>query len=205
MSTILAQDQGTFVRTATGPFDPAVAPWFRGPANKTEETLCRSQKILSTEYASFSILGIVLTLVIGGLIVIVSMTLESFLAWFARRFDGQMSYAQLEWCTNETLQLQRLVQEELGMGTWSGATKTVPVTKQPDQALGGLDLRDRDHPRMGRPVEGGVVGENCVGGRDEKPVLRHYGTDEITMVGKVDSGFDLRTVASSGSAMDWKG
>lgn len=208
MSSILVSDQAAFVRTATGPFDPAVAPWFRAPANRTEQAMCRSQKILSTEYASFSILGIALTLVIGGLIIVVSMTLESFLAWFARRFHGQMSYAQLEWCTNETLQLQRLVQEELGMGAWVGATKAVPTTMQPDQPLGLLDLSDRDHPRIERSREGIVTMEDYVGGpggRDEKPALHHCSTDEITMVGKVDSGFDLRNVTSSGSMVDWKG
>ena len=197
MSSILAMDQATFVRTATGPVDPAVAPWFRGPANRTEEVMCQNQKILSTEYASFSVLGIVLTLVIGGVIVVVSMTLEGVLGWFARRVHGEMSYKLLEWCSNETLQLQRMVQEELGMGTWRGATRAVPVTVEADQVMGLLDLRERDHPRMGRLERGRMMG----GG---KPVLCRCGTDEITMVGKVDSGFDLRSVPSSGSTVDWK-
>lgn len=51
---------------------------------------------------------------------------------------------------NETLQLQRLAHEELGLGTWRQCDKDVPVTES-RQRLGVLDLSDRRHPRLIAP------------------------------------------------------
>lgn len=54
---------------------------------------------------------------------------------------------QLEWGVNETFQLQRMAHEAVGMGTWSGVTDSIPVTK-PRQNLAMLDLTDLKHPRL---------------------------------------------------------
>lgn len=236
MSSALARTQASFVRLASGPSDDSVAPFHERPENATERTLCANQKILSTEYASFSVFGIVLILVLGGLIIILSMSLESLLGLLARRLYGELTYAQLEWCTNETLQLQRQVQEGLfGMGSWTGATKTVPKTKTSTQKLGVLDLSERSHPRWGRPdgyvydhEKGLDMGMWIAAGRNgdgesgemkkekdtkkkEQFELKRYDSDEITMVGKVDSGFSdsTRFSLSRGSTTvsdkGWKG
>ncbi|KAK3322745.1 hypothetical protein B0H66DRAFT_515399 [Apodospora peruviana] len=197
MSTIMTADQASFVSQATGPTDPAVKLFYRGPENESEQRLCQSQKILSNEYASFSILGLVLILAIGGLIVTISMSLEAVLACISRRLYGQMTYAQLEWCTNETLQLQRLVQEELGLGTWKNATGSVPITL-PGEQLGLLDLRDREHPRICRPeaAKRDFTGHND---NDEKGV--RYRLDGISI--DDEEKFDLKTILSDSSG-DWK-
>ncbi|KAF2086935.1 hypothetical protein K490DRAFT_18351, partial [Saccharata proteae CBS 121410] len=60
------------------------------------------------------------------------------------------NYQRLEWITNETLQLQRLVHEELGVGTWSCTAGAYPVTA-PGERLAVVDLSDKEHPRLTAP------------------------------------------------------
>lgn len=95
---------------------------------------------------NFSLFGIAVIFSVGGLIIAVSYALEPFVSWLQGK-RGLDAYARLEWCANETLQLQRLAHEELGVGTWSGADETVPVTR-PGECLAGLDIADPRHPRL---------------------------------------------------------
>lgn len=56
------------------------------------------------------------------------------------------NYGYLEWKTNSIFQLYRLTDETVYSGTWTRATKYVPVT-----GLGTsyrLDIADRDHSRL---------------------------------------------------------
>jgi hypothetical protein len=75
--------------------------------------------------------------------------LESPAAFLGKRFDRNI-YSRLEWCTNGTLQLQRLAQEEMGFGTWRGCTKDVPTT-QSGEKLAVLDITDAAHPCFAGP------------------------------------------------------
>jgi hypothetical protein len=94
--------------------------------------------------------GLALFFVGGTLIVLVSLALEPILALLQKRW-GYQQYAYLEWVSHETLQLQRLAHEELGFGTWSGATNAIPTTELDDK-LTCLDLRDAKHPRLQVPL-----------------------------------------------------
>ncbi|GME42041.1 cytochrome p450 protein [Neofusicoccum parvum] len=123
--------------------------WHSFPISRTNITIFK-QKIRSTAYVSFSFLGLILIFVLGGLIVVVSFILEPLANFIHRRCRKAESYALIEWSTNETLQLQRLAHEELGLGTWSRAMKSVPITEA-DEVLGLLDLADPDHPRLQKP------------------------------------------------------
>lgn len=61
-----------------------------------------------------------------------------------------MKVSSLEWFSNETLQLQRMAHEELGLGgVWSGCTGpgAIPVTDK-GELLGVLDVLDPGHPRL---------------------------------------------------------
>ena len=62
----------------------------------------------------------------------------------------KQQYAHLEWTTNAALHLQRLAHEELGFGTWSEVTETIPITKA-DELLGSLDIANLEHPTLCRP------------------------------------------------------
>jgi hypothetical protein len=62
-----------------------------------------------------------------------------------RKRSSRDAYSRLEWCTNGTLQLQRLAHEELGLGTWKSCIQDVPVTLAGEK-LGLLDITEADHP-----------------------------------------------------------
>jgi hypothetical protein len=124
--------------------------------------MCENQKIVSTRYSSFNVLGLSLILILGALIIILDMALEPCVArWATRKYTKRLSsmqdeefesethplYSVVEWSQTGTLQLQRLAHEEAGFGTWSQCAGDVPVT-EPGQLIAGLDLRDAKHPML---------------------------------------------------------
>ncbi|KAI0199475.1 hypothetical protein F4808DRAFT_451421 [Astrocystis sublimbata] len=112
------------------------------------QKLCNSQKIRSTAYGSFSVFGLVFTFSIGLLIILTSYLLEPVPKCLYRK--GYKQYAHLEWTTNGTLQLQRLVQEELNLATWSRCAEDIPVAGE-DELLGCLNITDLEHPTLCAP------------------------------------------------------
>lgn len=103
----------------------------------------------TTAYTNFSIFGLATIFIVGGLIIITSYTLEPCVIWMQRRRNYD-AYASLEWAMNETLQLQRMAHEEVGMGSWRNCNKDVPITERRDR-LAMLDLGDLEHPRLKAP------------------------------------------------------
>lgn len=98
---------------------------------------------------NFSMFGICFLFIMGGLIICVSFAVEPIFSYLYKKRKYN-EYAYLEWVTNSSLQLHRLAQEELGWGTWSGATNDVPTT-QKGEHLGCLDLAQSNHPRLCHP------------------------------------------------------
>ena len=110
----------------------------------------RVQKARSSKYASFSVFGVWFIYVTGGLIVIISFSIEFLLEFLHKRYGYQI-YRQLEWTTNQQLQLLRLAQEEAGYGVWTKCTDFVPITiTSDDEKLGGLNVAQVDHPCIER-------------------------------------------------------
>lgn len=103
-----------------------------------EINLLPAQKILSTQYVSFSLFGLYFTYGMGTLIIVASYVLEPIFDCLYRRRKYK-EYTYLEWAATETLQLQRAGYQGIGSGTWSGYTKTIPRTK-PREILGNLAL-----------------------------------------------------------------
>ena len=106
------------------------------------------QKIRSDAITSFSILGLGILLGLGGLVILVSMTIDSLAGWVGKRL-GIGNYQRLEWVSNGTLQLQRLAHEELGCGSWTG--EDFPITTA-DESLALLDISEPDHPKLMNPA-----------------------------------------------------
>ncbi|KAI3326299.1 hypothetical protein HD806DRAFT_552583 [Xylariaceae sp. AK1471] len=142
----LAALQNAYVKTAAGPPSSIHEAAIQRPANDVEKKLCRSQKVISTDYVSFSFLGLMIIFVLGLIIIIVSFSLELLASCIQRRWK-KGGHRRLEWITNGTLQLQRLVHEELGIGEWEDCDAMIPVTRQLDD-LALLDLTDEKHPRL---------------------------------------------------------
>ncbi|KAB2568954.1 hypothetical protein DBV05_g12364 [Lasiodiplodia theobromae] len=111
---------------------------------------CQNQKVLTTAYTNFNTFGLCLTLGFGTFIIIISYALEPLLNCAQKRWRSLDKYSRLEWCINETLQLQRLAHEELGLGVWQRGVEAVPITEV-GARLGMLDLTDLEHPRLKAP------------------------------------------------------
>ncbi|OJD30592.1 cytochrome p450 protein [Diplodia corticola] len=152
--TSMAYLQGTYIDAATRPSDPEFLPYLVEPKGDDERYFCRNQKIRSTAYTNFSVFYLALVFSLGAVVIILSYTLEQLVATIQRRYNLD-KHARLEWCTNETLQLQRLAHEELlGLRgvTWKGCTGGVPVVTERGRLLGVLDLEDLEHPRLKAPL-----------------------------------------------------
>ncbi|KAK0637539.1 hypothetical protein DIS24_g10716 [Lasiodiplodia hormozganensis] len=151
----LAALQLLVTEQVTGPSMVEAQQLFSKPQTKEEKLRCKNQKIRSTAYTSFSTLGLAIIFSLGGTFIILSYTLEPCVAYIQRKRNLDV-YHRLEWATNGTLQLQRLAHEELGLGTWTGAAKEVPVVVA--SATGGtklavVDVSNVDHPVLVAPPE----------------------------------------------------
>ncbi|KAL9112917.1 MAG: hypothetical protein Q9227_002781 [Pyrenula ochraceoflavens] len=141
------------VNSAIGPDDLDIKKYFwQAPDSFQREKFCQNQKIRSSSYTNFSVLGLVITLILGGIIIIVGYTLEQIIELFDTHVRRAIKYSRLEWTSNDILQTQRMAHEELGLGTWDGCVgaSTVPVT-QKGELLAALDVSDSKHPRLHRP------------------------------------------------------
>ncbi|OJD29668.1 cytochrome p450 protein [Diplodia corticola] len=145
----LAYMQGSMVLYATGPSNPEMMAWVDTPKNEVERSICRNQKIVTTAYTSFNTFGLCLTFIVGCIIIVFSYTIEPLASWIQkrRRFDN---YSRLEWCANETLQLQRMAHEGLGVGTWHHGAEAIPYTDNGER-LATLNLANPEHPRLEAP------------------------------------------------------
>ncbi|KAF2634384.1 hypothetical protein P280DRAFT_554619 [Massarina eburnea CBS 473.64] len=149
----LASLQGSFVEAGNGP-NPAYQQFRVAPNNTDQWKMCRNQKIMTTQYSSFSVLGIGLILVIGGLFIFLDLTLQYILDYTHKRRmkkhpNASGIYARLEWDANTTLQLQRLAHEHIGVGTWSSRWAH-PITA-PGEKLAMIDTRNNKHTTLITP------------------------------------------------------
>ncbi|KAK8103523.1 cytochrome p450 protein, partial [Apiospora kogelbergensis] len=145
---MLSVFQAKFVVTAQGSGNSTSLSETIKPENDYERALCRSQKVRSTQYASFSVFGLALTYSVGALIVVVSFSIEPILKWLQKRGFYSM-YKYLEWEGNTAIQLHRVAQDQLSNGTWEHCNKTIPTT-QPGEPLGPFDIRNPKHPMLAR-------------------------------------------------------
>ncbi|KAI1173299.1 hypothetical protein F4777DRAFT_558398 [Nemania sp. FL0916] len=114
-ATLQAALQASYVDTVTGTRDALLDSWLL-PLEGVEQEVCNGQKIRSSRYGSFNVFALLFTYIVGGVIVLLSILVEPTLDLLHRKF-GYKSYQQLEWSTNEQLQLLRLAHEEAGHGT----------------------------------------------------------------------------------------
>ncbi|KAI0538441.1 hypothetical protein GGR58DRAFT_526242 [Xylaria digitata] len=141
--------QAAFVDTAYGPSNPDVFRLQTKPKGSGQKSICENQKILNAQYISVSVFGLYFTYLTGLLVIILSLVMDSLFSCAQKRWKYK-EYENLEWISNETLQLQRLAYDESGQAEWSNCTDSIPVTA-PGQNLGSFNLNDLEHPRIGRP------------------------------------------------------
>ncbi|KAK8121693.1 hypothetical protein PG984_010363 [Apiospora sp. TS-2023a] len=121
--TMLASVQARFVNTAHGGIDSGLPPVTYKPTTSFEWDFCRNQKIRSAQYASFSVLGLVLTYLLGAIVIIVSFVIEPILRYLQRH--GRYSKeAFLQWEQDSAIHLHRAVQNRPNQGHCSHDKKS---------------------------------------------------------------------------------
>ncbi|KAF9636592.1 hypothetical protein BFW01_g7488 [Lasiodiplodia theobromae] len=170
--TSLAVLQRQVIELANGPFDQNIVPLLERPRLDVEK-----RKVVNTNYSSFSVLGLSILLGIGGFINLVGYTLDWIVEAIQKRYNLDI-YSRLEWTTNDTLQLQRLAHEELGLGTWSGKESSYPITMKGER-LAVLEVTGPGAPKLSKPPRTYEValngsdypGHECDSGRDKQSTL----------------------------------
>lgn len=95
--------------------------------------------------------------------------------------NQRLRYAYAEWQAGSILQIQRLAHEGLGVGTWSNANGTVPVTKG-DEKLAALDVSEENHARLRRTsVELGKFGYT-IDSAQKGPVPRYSRVPNVEQI-----------------------
>lgn len=89
-----------------------------------QNILCSSQRIHSSEFQSFSVLGLALNFTLGGIIALVNLYL-SFIKAKVDEYRGRPNWPRI---STGVLQLQRMADEAVGAGEWEGINDSYPVT-----------------------------------------------------------------------------
>ena len=133
-SIMLNYIQSRMITYVTGPKFDTYVKYIQPPSSPEEQEFCQNQIETSDSFSCLSILGMVMILVIGGLIILTNLLLEPIVRFFRNWVKNDKGlYKQLEWDMTETVQLQRLVYEGQGSGTWHGEPDVVPVTTRGDR------------------------------------------------------------------------
>jgi hypothetical protein len=124
----LTQIQRNVIDYVVGPDNPRYQKYITQPsANAT--WMCNNQIVQRSGYTSFSILGMAIIIILGGLIILTNLAIDSVLGFVRNRHSACMSESS-EWKLTSLLQLQRIAFEGRKKGTWSQLTSMVPVTEK---------------------------------------------------------------------------
>ena len=96
------------------------------------QSFCSAQKIYTTEYTSFNVLGLSIIFVVGGVLIILDLVLLLLVGLLARLCGYTNPYDP--WLQDDPLHLQQRAFEQSGLGTWQGQDTSVPVT-EPGQKM----------------------------------------------------------------------
>ena len=136
------------IRWATGPpYMPAGTKLVRASLPADEE-MCKSQIVLSPGGTmSFSVLGIGIVLIVGIILMVLSVWLDS-ITGYARWKLQYNDYKRVQWGLDGMFQLHRLAYEAAGQGAWTGGADTIPVTQRGD-LMGVPEFHaDSKHPTL---------------------------------------------------------
>jgi hypothetical protein len=111
----------------TGPLDPVYQPYWL-PASPEDSWMCSNQIIVRSDYLSFSVLGVALIISIGGVIILLNISLDRVLGYL-RKERGD---AAKEWQHMSLFQMQRVALEGCQLGSWTRLEKDVPTTDHPE-------------------------------------------------------------------------
>ena len=153
----LTQIQRNVVDYIVGPDNTRYRKYItQPPANAT--WMCHNQIVQRSGYASFSILGVAIILVVGGLIIITNLMVDIVLSPIRNRHSARVG-ENLEWKLASLLQLQRMAFEGRNKGTWSRLTSLVPVTEKDEE----FSLYDDDPLEKSEHMERRILSNSSSG------------------------------------------
>lgn len=104
---------------------------------------------------SFSVVGLVLLLAVGGIIILISLTIDTVVGYIQSK-TGVGEHKRTEWLVNDKLHMQRLLLKELKLGQWyDGLDKKIPVTINGEQRFAGPAEKEVNSPGMMQHGEDG--------------------------------------------------
>lgn len=165
----LANLQHFVVDYASGPFvDPLLGGRVINDGTAATQFICQNQKILSNgEYQNFSVLGLCCVLIFGGIIILVSLVLETEVGWAQRKLrHGQGK--RILWIVDSDFQIQRMLYENSGYGDWLGHLNTVPTVAGTEklQVLSEVEGGKARLPR--REARGMIIDEDLTPQESQK-------------------------------------
>ncbi|KIW73509.1 hypothetical protein PV04_01622 [Phialophora macrospora] len=131
--------------------DMPVGAYLQEPLDTASKAMCYSQKVAFTgSTVSFSVLGVVIILAVGGVMILLHLVMEPLVGWIQRLFQWG-EFRRARWVMDDKFQVQRMGFEEARMGgEWTNLDGGVPVTKRGDVLFGGLHGMDLKTPRLGK-------------------------------------------------------
>ncbi|KAL9102216.1 MAG: hypothetical protein Q9187_009149, partial [Circinaria calcarea] len=150
----LAKFQDWIVEYSRGPSTIRKGSVISEPVTKADRDLCSSQKVHQTSsHISFSLLGLLIVLVFGGSIIFASLFIDTLVGFFQRCFHIS-EHKAIQWALDEKLQLQRMVYEKAGIGSWNNCDGRVPTTTEEVRHM-GVVVQDQDgkHPSYGKDAD----------------------------------------------------
>ena len=184
-ATALATLQNLVVQFAAGP--PSLVNNGQGYVNHVNATdkaglsACRNQKVRGQSmFQSFSVVGVAFIIAVTLLLSIVNFVLP-YAVMLARKVFTKGKWKDEQWRLYDKLQMQRMVFEARGEGTWKGKDDAVPVAGLADKFVMMDNEGNRGHAM---PTEEGAVGQGApeeygLMGPEWKPVVR-ASVDEIS-------------------------
>jgi hypothetical protein len=98
--------------------------------------VCKNVVVQNSSYVSFSTLALVLIFVIGVLLILISLWIESLAHSIQLRFQKGRSF-QRRWYLDSMLQLHRMAFESAGLGSWKDGPSEIPLTEKPEEIGAG--------------------------------------------------------------------
>lgn len=99
---------------------------------------------------SFSVEGLVVLFVLGGIIIFTSLSIDTVVGYIQTK-TGFGEHKRMEWLVNDRLHMQRLLLKELKLGQWhDGLDKKIPVTINGEQRFSGPAEKEVNLQHMAR-------------------------------------------------------
>ncbi|KAE8445218.1 hypothetical protein EG329_013590 [Mollisiaceae sp. DMI_Dod_QoI] len=143
---VLAVLQMEFVKFAAGTPPQDIGGGLR--VNYTRDTspeteaICVNQKIRSgSEYQNFSVLGLACIFGFSGLIIILSVYIETLVSFFQKKWNKGLD-RRIRWMADSNFQIQRIMYENSGYGEWEGHMDVVPTAPFAEDLESPIELKD---------------------------------------------------------------